>query len=105
MSDPPQPNLSPQEVQAQPAEEEEDDDAGPEDPLVLLGAALDHAYGVAADAERVGDAVHLLLRVLEHVALGAQVPEHGLFYLTIQFTLLELSFPSLLYLFTFYLLQ
>ena len=78
MSDPPQPNLSPQEVQAQPAEQEEDDDAGPEDPLVLLGAALDHAYGVAADAERVGHAVHLLLRVLEHVALGAQVSEHGL---------------------------
>ena len=59
-------------------DQEEDDDAGPEDPLVLLGAALDHAYGVAADAERVGDAVHLLLGVLEHVALGAQVSEHGL---------------------------
>lgn len=68
---------SPQEVNDEPAEGEEDDDAGPEDPLVLLGPALDHADGVAADAERVGGAVEAALGALEHLALVAQVAEHG----------------------------
>ncbi|GAW26219.1 hypothetical protein SAMD00023353_2401420 [Rosellinia necatrix] len=72
------PPVLPQEVQDEPAEGEEDEDAGPEDPLVLAGAALDHADGVAADAEGVGDAVEAALGVLEHVALGAEVAEHGL---------------------------
>ncbi|RYP70240.1 hypothetical protein DL771_005627 [Monosporascus sp. 5C6A] len=63
---------------AKPAECEEDDHARPEDPLVLLGAPLDHAYGVATDAERVGNAVEPLLCVLQHLALSAQVAEDGL---------------------------
>jgi hypothetical protein len=64
-------------VYDEPAEEEEDDDSGPEDPLVLLGAALDHAYRVAADAQGVCDAVDALLGALEHLALVAQVAQHG----------------------------
>lgn len=62
----------------QPTEAKEDDDAGPEDPLVLLGPPLDHADGVPADAERVGDAVQAALGILEHVPLGAEVAQHGL---------------------------
>ena len=65
-------------MQAKPAEQKEDDDAGPKNPLVLFSAPLDHAYGVAADAERVGHAVQSLLGVLEHIALRAQVSEYGL---------------------------
>jgi len=69
---------SPQVVEDQPAKQEEDDYAGKEDPLVLARAPLDHADGVAADAQRVGDAVQPLLRVLEHLALVAQVAQDRL---------------------------
>lgn len=72
----PQPQ-SPQEMYDEPAKGEEKHDAGPEDPFVLLGPPLDHADGVAADAQRVGDAVQLPLRALEHLALLAQIAEHG----------------------------
>lgn len=62
----------------EPAKQEEDNDARDKDPLVLAGTALHHADRVAAHAQRVGDAVQPLLRVLERLALLAQVPQHGL---------------------------
>lgn len=64
-------------VDDEPAEGEEDNDAGPEDPFVLLGSALDHADGVAADAERVGGAVEPALGAFKHLALIAQVAQDG----------------------------
>lgn len=65
-------------MQTQPAEPKEDHDARPEYPLILPRPLLDHANGVARDAQRVGDRVQPLLRVLQHVLLRAQVAEHGL---------------------------
>jgi hypothetical protein len=67
----------PQEVQHKPAEEKEDDDAGPEDPLVLFRSALNHADRVSADAQGICNAVQPLLRALEHVPLAAQVAQHS----------------------------
>lgn len=74
----PSPHLLPQVVQAQPAKPEEDKGTRPEDPFVLLGPPLDHAYGVAADAQRISDTVQPLLGVLQHLALCAQVAEDSL---------------------------
>ena len=64
-------------MQHRPAEQEKHHHAAPEDPLILLRAPLDHADGVPADAERAGHVVQLALRALQHLALRAQVPEHG----------------------------
>jgi hypothetical protein len=63
-------------VDDEPAEDEEDDDAGPENPLVLLGPPLHHADRVAADAERVGDGIQPPLGALEHLPLLAQVAQN-----------------------------
>ena len=65
-------------MQAEPAEPEENDSTPPENPLVLHRSALDHANRVAADAERIGDAVKPLLGVLEHLALGTKIAQDGL---------------------------
>jgi hypothetical protein len=62
-------------VDDEPAEDEEDDDAGPEDPLVLLGPPLHHADRVAADAERIGDGIQPPLGALEHLPLLAEVAQ------------------------------
>jgi hypothetical protein len=69
--------LSTQIVDDEPAKGEEDDDSGPEDPFVLLGSSLDHAYRVAADAQGVGHAVQASLGALEHFPLLAQVAQDG----------------------------
>ena len=61
----------------EPAEEEEDNDARPEDALVLLRPSLDHADGVATDAQRVRHGVQPLLCALEHLPLVAEIAQHG----------------------------
>ena len=64
-------------MQHQPAEQEEEYDTGPENPLVLLGPPLDHPDRVAADPQRIRDAVQLLLCPLQHIPLVPQIAEHG----------------------------
>ena len=48
---------SPQVVNNQPAEQEEDDDSTPEYPLVLLRSPFNHAYRVATNAQGIRDSV------------------------------------------------
>lgn len=61
----------------EPAKRKKKHDPGPEDPFVLLGPPLHHADRVAADAQRVGDAVQLPLSAFEHLSLLAQIAQHG----------------------------
>ena len=48
---------SPQIVNNQPAEQEEDDDSTPKYPLVLLRSPLDHADGIATDSQGIRNRV------------------------------------------------
>lgn len=48
---------SPQIVNDQPAEQEEDDDSTPEYPLVLLRSPLNHAYCVATNTQGIRHSV------------------------------------------------
>jgi hypothetical protein len=68
---------STQVVYDEPTKGEEDDDSSPENPLVLLGSSLDHAYRVAADAQGVGYAVQAPLGAFEHLSLLAQIAQDG----------------------------
>lgn len=69
--------FSPQKMYDKPTKGKEKHDAGPKDPFVLLGPPLHHADRVAADAQRVGDAVQLPLSALEHLPLLTQIAQHG----------------------------
>ena len=48
---------SPQVVNDQPAEQEEDDDSTPENPLVLLRSPLNHADSIATDSQGIRNRV------------------------------------------------
>lgn len=70
-------NRLPQKVQYEPAEQEENDDSRPENPLILLCPPLHHAYRISADAERIRHTVQPPLRSLKHVSLMPQITQHG----------------------------
>ena len=63
-------------MEDQPNEQHKDDDAGPEDPLVLLSSPLHHPDGVTADTQRIPHTVQLPLRTLQHVSLLVQISEY-----------------------------
>jgi len=66
---------SPQIVNDQPAEQEEDDNSTPEYPLVLLRSPLDHADGVATNTQGIRHSVQPPLCPFEHFPLLAQIAE------------------------------
>lgn len=65
-------------MQTQPAEPKEDNNARPEDPLILPSPPFNHPNRVPRNPKRVSDRVKLLLRALEHLPLRAQVAQHRL---------------------------
>jgi hypothetical protein len=67
-----------QEMEHQPAKQEEYYDTSKEDPFVLLCPSLHHADSVAANAQGVSDAVESLLGALKHLALLAQIAQDSL---------------------------
>jgi len=71
----PQHVSSAKEMYNQPTEQEEDNDASPEYPLVLLRPPLHHAYCVPTYAECVCNSVQPLLGAFEHVSLLSQVAQ------------------------------
>lgn len=49
--------------------EEEGDGPSPEDPFVLFGSPLHHAYGVTTDSQGIGNAVEPFLSAFENLTL------------------------------------
>jgi hypothetical protein len=64
-------------VQNRPAKQKENQHTTPENPLILARAPLDHPNGIAAHAQRIGNAIQAALRAFEDLALLAQIGEHG----------------------------
>lgn len=67
---------SPQVVDDQPTEQEENYHSTPENPLVLLRSPLDHAYCIATNTQGVCNGVQPPLCALEHVPLLPQIAQH-----------------------------
>lgn len=64
-------------MQNRPAKQKEDQHSTPENPLILARAPLDHANGVTAHAQCIGNAIQAALRALKDLALLTQIGEHG----------------------------
>jgi hypothetical protein len=62
-------------VYNKPAEQEEDNDSCPKNPLILLGSPFNHTNSIATDTQRIGYAVQSFLRPLEHLSLLTEVAQ------------------------------
>jgi len=71
------PPTSPQIMQHQPTEQKEHHHARPKYPLILLCPPLHHANCIPADSQRIRHIIQPPLRPLEHLALVAQIAQHG----------------------------
>lgn len=69
--------MSPKVVYHQKTEQKEDDNSGPENPLVLFSSSFDHANGVPADTEGVGDTIQLSLGAFQYFSLLPEIAQHG----------------------------
>ena len=69
---------SPKVVEHEPAKQDEDDNTGPKDPLVLPRPPFHHAYRIPRDPKGVGHRIKPFLCVLQCLPLRRQIPQDGL---------------------------
>lgn len=71
------PPALPQIMQHQPTKQKENHHARPKYPLILLRPPLHHPNRIPANPQRIRHIVQPPLRALEHLALVAQIAQHG----------------------------